>query len=163
MLAGLAVYAVLFFNGLPAAMRMPVAAYVLVLSTMGAVSLMLETQPPYELLQYEAPAAHPGGVLHVEARVKRDLSRPCSVVFSRHIFDSQGTRHDIVAATSMTVAAVRGLEKAAPGRLVLAVQLPPYIPLGKAQLVTPLSYTCNAWHTFKPIEETMVIDFEVTP
>ncbi|MCE2677223.1 MAG: lysoplasmalogenase family protein [Burkholderiaceae bacterium] len=36
MLAGLAVYAVLFFNGLPAAMRVPVAVYVLVLATMAS-------------------------------------------------------------------------------------------------------------------------------
>jgi hypothetical protein len=108
-------------------------------------------------------AVKPGGVLRIEAKVRRDLSRKCSVQFSRHIFDSQGTRHDISAETMMTFAALQGLEQVTPGRLVLAVHLPPHIALGKARLVTPLIYQCNVWHSVKPIETTMVVDFEVAP
>jgi hypothetical protein len=135
----------------------------LILSALGAATLVLDDQPPFKMIAYTTQPVKPGGVLRVEALVKRDMTRPCSVVFSRHIFDSVGTRHDISAATPMTVVALQGLEKATPGRLVLAVKLPDHIALGKAQLVTPLVYQCNAWHSLKPIEETMTMTFEVTP
>jgi hypothetical protein len=140
-----------------------VAWLLLVLSGIGAASLMLDDKSPFTMLEYRVGAVKPGGVLRIEATVKRDLSRKCSVEFSRHVFDSLGTRHDITPETMMTSAALEGLEKATPGRLVLAVQLPPHIALGKAQLVTPLVYQCNAWHAVKPIESTMVVTFEVAP
>ena len=125
--------------------------------------MMLDTAAPFVMLDYTAESVRPGAVLRVDVQVRRDLSRKCSVTFSRHMFDSAGTRVDLVGSTQMTAKALEGLEKHSPGQLRMAVPIPPYVSIGRAHLVTPLAYVCNAWHSVRPIETTMVIDFEVVP
>lgn len=135
----------------------------LVASMLGAGMMMADTEPPFRMLSYTVNSPRPGELLRVNAQVERQLDRGCSVRFGRYILDSTGTRMDVLDATQMTAAAVRGLDAVAPGRLSLAVRVPDHAAPGKAHLVTPLAYTCNAWHAIRPIETTMVVDFEIAP
>ena len=135
----------------------------LIASLMGLGWMMSDTDPPFVMHGYAKGTVSPGQILRVDVSVTRDLTRRCSVTFSRHMFDSAGTRIDLVGTTQMTAQALEGLERENPGRLKMAVPIPSYVALGHARLVTPLSYVCNAWHGLRPIEITMEVDFEVVP
>ena len=135
----------------------------IVLSMIGAAWMIADTDPPFRMLSYESTPARPGGILRVDAVVQRALSRRCSVTFSRHLFDSEGTRIDISPAVVMTADALEGLDRAAPGQLRLAISIPAHTLPGPARLVTPLQYQCNAWHAIRPIETTIVMVVEISP
>ena len=98
----------------------------LVLSAIGAASLVLDNTVPWSLIEYRVGPVAPGGVLRVEAIVQRDVSRKCSVQLSRHVFDATGARRDVVPAMLMTAAALEVLEKTTPGRLVFEVAIPEF-------------------------------------
>jgi hypothetical protein len=132
-------------------------------SVCGLAYLITDSEVPFRRLAYTVNAPRPGEVLRVTNMVQRDLSRGCSVRFSRHMFDSAGTRIDLHPETVMTAAALVGLEAASPGRLNLAIVMPAYAAPGPAKLVTPLYYRCNVWHSLQPIESTMVIEFNIQP
>ena len=50
-----------------------------------------------------------GALLRVDAAVRRDLSRDCSVQFSRHILDAAGVRWNVQELTGMSAEALRQL------------------------------------------------------
>lgn len=125
--------------------------------------MVFDSRPPFELRGYTVSKSHAGELLRVDASVKRDLARGCSVAFSRHIFDSVGTRWDVQGQTNMPATALSQLDQQAPGKLRLAVPLPLGIAPGPARLVTPLEYKCNPWHAVQPIVVVMTIEFEVVP
>jgi hypothetical protein len=144
--------------------RSAIVAWALLLSSFIGLGLMvMDDSPPFETISYVSTPVKPGGVARFEAIVKRDLSRRCSVTFSRHAFDSTGLRLDLVPATSMTADALEGLERATPGRLRVAVGIPPFAAPGPARLVIPLSYVCNPWQAIRPIEMVMEMSFEILP
>lgn len=136
---------------------------ILACSAAGLIYMMGDTKPPFEMLSATTNKPRAGEILRADVLVRRDLSRKCSVTFSRHIFDSSNTRIDITPSTVMPAPALEQLEAAKPGHLRLAVELPQYIQPGPARLVTPLAYACNAWHTLRPIEVLMTVNFEVAP
>lgn len=139
-------------------------AWLLLIVSGGGLALMIgDDDPPFRLIGYTVEPVRPGGVLRVTADVQRDLDRECSVVFSRHMFDSLGTRIDLAGTRNMTADAIRVLDEVSPGKLRLALPIPAYAAAGPAKLVTPLSYQCNAWHAMRPIETTTVMVFEVSP
>ena len=135
----------------------------LLFSALGLIYMIGDTEPPFRVISSVANSPRAGELLRADAIVQRDLSRNCSVTFSRHILDSQGTRIDVQPLTYMPAAGLVQLEETSPGRLRMAVMLPAYVSPGPAKLVTPLAYTCNAWHSLRPIEVLMTVDFVVAP
>jgi len=125
--------------------------------------MMADTKAPFAMNSYTVEPVKAGGILRLEAHVTRDLTRKCSVTFSRHAFDSAGTRLDLVGQTTMTAFALEQLELIDAGKLKLAIQIPEFAKPGPAVLITPLVYTCNAWHGLRPIEYTMTVNFEISP
>ncbi len=142
--------------------RMAWIAWLLIaLSAAGLVWMMSDVSPPFAMVSATTNKPKPGELLRVDAVVQRQLKRQCGVTFSRHMFDSSGTRMELAGDTYMPPEALEQLEGIAPGRLRLAVPVPPHAQPGPAKLVTPLSYQCNAWHSLRPIHVLMTIDFEV--
>ena len=135
----------------------------LIVSALGLGLMIADDEPPFVMLGYTTEPVRPGGVLRVDADVRRDLGRECSATFSRHMIDATGTRIDLAGTRHMTADAIRGLDAASPGKLRLALPIPAYAAVGRAVLVTPLIYECNAWHGLRPIQTTAALAFEVTP
>ena len=133
----------------------------LALSGFGFLFMVMDDKPPFQMLGYEKATVSPGEILRIEASVKRELSRRCSVTFSRHLFDVEGTRIDVVPDTYMPASALEELQRLTPDKLKLAIPIPSYVKPGPATLVVPLAYQCNAWHALRPIETRMVVAFEV--
>jgi hypothetical protein len=118
--------------------------------------------PPFVLGPYTSTSAPPGGTVRIVAKVQRDLSRKCSVVFSRHLIDASGARYDLVSGQTMSAYALEAMEKLMPGELRLQVHIPPGTPPGLAHLFTVLEYSCNPFHRrVSPIELTIEMDFIV--
>lgn len=126
---------------------------------------VFDTSPPFELVSYTATAAQPGGVTRIEAVVKRDLARDCSVPFSRHLFDATGVRFDISGHQMMSASALNTLNQISPDRLRLIVPVPPIAAPGRALITTVLEYRCNPLQESigKPIRMEMKTYFEVLP
>ena len=124
----------------------------------------LDREPPFRLISYTAAPVRPGGVLHIDGIVRRDLGRRCGMVGSRYITDSIGVRYDVASANAMTANALAQLDAAAPGRLLQAHRIPAYITPGPAKMVTTMVYSCNILHDLiRPIPVDVVIAFEVLP
>ena len=141
-----------------------IAAWIILAgSVSGLLWMMGDSKAPFELYSYKVEPVRPGEVLKLRAEVRRDLGRNCAVTFSRHMFDSAGTRLDLVGQTTMTAAALEQLNAIDNDVLRLAIPIPEYAEPGPAILVTPLVYQCNAWHGLRPIEYTMRIDFDISP
>ena len=121
-----------------------------------------DRSPPFKLISYTSTSAPPGKSVLLTAKVRRDLSRECSVVFSRHFFDSSGARYDLVAGQYMSAYALRLMDQLTPGELRLRDDLPESVTPGLAHLFTNLEYSCNKFHRLVwPIEVTMELDFIV--
>ena len=144
--------------------RSAIVAWVLLAaSASGLLWMMGDTHAPFVMHGYTVEPVRPGEILRLKAEVRRDLKRKCAVTFSRHMFDSAGTRLDLVGQTSMTAAGLEQLNAIDKDVLRLAIPIPDYAKPGPAILVTPLVYSCNAWHGLRPIEYTMRVDFDISP
>ena len=117
--------------------------------------------PPFELLLYKTTPAKPGGTVYVEAKVHRDLSRGCSVRFTRHIFDSTGRRFDLSDEQVLDAESIEMMDKLAPGALRLAFKVPETMLPGPAKQVSALRYYCNPLHNVWPIRVLLTYDFMV--
>ncbi len=124
----------------------------------------LDRDPPFELISATTNTPRPGGVLVVEAVVRRDLERDCSVTFSRYLFDSAGFRHESFGPQLMTPYALRAMDAMAPGKLNVRLRVPYEFPVGKGTMTTVLEYRCNPLQdVLRPISVEMAIPFVVTP
>ena len=122
----------------------------------------VDRSSPFRLISYTTTSAPPGGSALVVAKVRRDLARDCSVVFSRHMFDASGARFDIVAGQAMSGYALRLMDALTPGELRLRVDVPASAVPGPAHLVSALEYSCNPFHrAFAPIEVVMGLQFVI--
>lgn len=126
---------------------------------------MFDRAPPFEMVSYSSTNARAGEPIFIDATVKRDLSRECSTVFSRHMFDSRGVRFDLSGQQMMSVSALRTLNQISPDKLRLNVMVPPIAATGRAMLTTVLEYRCNPWQESlgRPIRVEMVTYFDVLP
>lgn len=126
---------------------------------------VFDTSPPFELVSYTATAAQPGGVTRIEAVVKRDLARDCSVTFSRHMFDATGVRFDLSGQQMMSASALKTLNEISPDKLRLNIAVPAIAAPGRALVTTVLEYRCNPWQESigRPIRVEMKNYFEVLP
>lgn len=137
--------------------------YFLILLTLGQITWWIfDNRPPFIMTQYWATPVKPGGQVYFLALVKRDIARNCSVIFSRHMFDSEGARYDIVSGQQMSAVALRQMETVTPGELRLWLRVPEQMPLGTARMVTVLEYQCNPIHHLRGgINVDMTMEFEV--
>ena len=123
-----------------------------------------DTKPPFQLLSYTASPVRPGETLKIDGKVRRDLGRGCSLMGSRYIMDSTGTRYDMGSSALMTPSALSTMDAMSPGEIHQKFVIPLSIAPGKAVITTTMRYTCNPVHEMvKPIPVEMVIPFEVLP
>ena len=118
--------------------------------------------PPYKILESEPFEIRAGQTGVFKAKVWRDPGRTCSADFSRFIFDSAGARHDL-GNSMATAKMIADMERKAPGRLTLSIEMPPALAPGPATMVTTLHYKCNKVHAIWPIEVTTELPFTVLP
>lgn len=124
----------------------------------------LDRRAPFELDSYTANPARPGDAAIIRASVRRDLSRRCSVTYSRMFFDASGARFDVtMGAQLMNAQALDDLNRRSPDALVLSVTVPPLAAPGMGQLVSVLDYVCNPMHQLYPVAVLMTMDVEVLP
>jgi len=126
---------------------------------------VFDTTPPFHLLGYTATPARPGESTLIEANVKRDLSRDCSVVFSRHMFDATGIRFDLTGQQMMSASALKTLNEISPDKLRMNIAVPSIAAPGRALVTTVLEYRCNPWQESigRPIRVEMKTYFDVLP
>ena len=124
----------------------------------------MDRSPPFALLSFKVNSPQPGQLLTVEAKVRRDLDRECSVYFSRYLFDSIGVRYDLTGPQMMSPSAIRQMDSLAPGELNLILPVPTTFRPGPAVFSTVLEYRCNPLQDLiRPIYVQMHIAFEVMP
>lgn len=126
------------------------------------IAWSLDYQPPFALLEYSAKAARPGEMTVVDAKVRRELHRRCSVTFSRVFFDSVGARFELTDGVQMMNAlALDAFNKISPERLLLKFPIPEGASPGPGSVMTTLDYVCNPVHQWHPIPVVFTMKVEV--
>lgn len=124
----------------------------------------LDRSPPFELLHYRVTPARPGEAIVVRASVQRDLTRHCSVMYSRHFFDAGGIRYDLTLGDMlMNAPALDDLNRRMPNEMIFSIATPPSATPGKGAIVTALDYVCNPLHRLYPITLILTIDVDILP
>jgi hypothetical protein len=124
----------------------------------------IDREPPFSVTSYTVQPVHVGGVLVVNADVRRDLDRECYVDLSSQIVDSVGVRWELGIMQSVTPDGVRELSAKSPGKLIRKINLPPGMSPGPASLLSSMIYRCNMLHDLvRPITVDTRFDFEVLP
>ena len=120
---------------------------------------------PLQMIKYRPMVGQPGGMVIIEADVKRDLSRGCSVVGNRTMYDAKGTLFTISDNKTVSAKALEVLDSLMPGKTAIAITIPLEAAPGKAKIVTTLNYTCNPLQRLLdwPIEHLMINDVTVVP
>ena len=120
-----------------------------------------DDSPPIKLTSYTVSPAYPGGTMLAVADVDRNLARNCDATYSRRFVDSRGAIHAIEPDTSMGANSIRALDARNPGKLIFTAPIPEWAPPGKGMIVTPMRYTCNPWHFWRPITFSLEMQAEV--
>ena len=115
------------------------------------------------MTEYTVFNASRGETAYVNATVKRDVGRDCTVNFVRYLIDANKARHDIGGTQYMTAAALQQMERDMPDSLRLAVRIPADVPVGPATLVTALEYRCNPLHALWPMDVLLEMKLKVLP
>lgn len=124
--------------------------------------LISDRDPPFDVVRVYPAEARAGEYVFIEADVQRDMTRLCSVDYSRRLYDSNGTRFPVESG-SMDEDSIRELEQRSPGKLRIAVRLPEVMATGHAVLETNREYTCNKAHKWAPIKSRSVYPITVLP
>lgn len=120
--------------------------------------------PPFSVTSYTVQPVHVGGLLVINADVRRDLDRECYVDLSSSIVDSTGVRLELGITQSVTPDGIRELSAKSPGKLIRKIPLPPGMSPGPASLLSSMIYRCNLLHDLvRPISVDTRFDFEVLP
>lgn len=140
------------------------AAWAILLAAAAAMLfLAMDREPPFVSISYVSTPAQRGGTAVINAEVRRDLRRRCSVQFSRFMVDAAGTRWEVTPLTTVTAQGLRVFDAASTDRLRVPVNVPLGAAPGRATLITPLAYRCNVMHDFFPIDVVLSYQFEVLP
>jgi hypothetical protein len=134
----------------------------LITGVLSFIGLALDRKEPFKVISYPETSAPRGGVLQLTVDVWRDKSRDCNAVFSRYLFDAKGRRFEDIQGAIASDAMIDAMEARAPGKMLLAVNIPPNMEPGRALLETVLKYECNKAHAIWPIVVTTDIAFTVT-
>ena len=124
----------------------------------------LDREPPFRQL---APATYtavrPGGTtVIVLPSVERDLDRDCNVHWSQHLYDGQGTRHNLASGYQTSAGLIEQAQRMG-ATLRMAVPISSAAAPGQALWVSQLEYRCNPIHTIAPIEVQVSVSFEISP
>lgn len=120
--------------------------------------------PPFSVVDYTTTPSKAGGVVVIDANVRRDLDRDCFVEMSTRVFDSTGMRWGLGMTQPVTPDGIRELAAKAPGKLLRKIQLPHGMQPGPASIMSSMTYRCNPLHDiFRPITVETKFDFEVLP
>lgn len=134
---------------------------VLLLSLLQLALWAADRAPPFVLASVMVSTAAPGRTVQLEALVRREISRRCSVHYTRQIFDGAGVRHDLEGEQYNSAEAIEHMERRNPGRLLLAIAISADARPGSAALVEARRYQCNPLHALWPIEVTTVMPFTI--
>lgn len=140
---------------------LPVA--VLVLAAVQLLVWSVDRAPPFEILTVAPTTRRAGERIDLQATVRRDLARRCSVAYTRQIFDARGFRHDLEGVQFASWRTVDTFDRLTPGELRVSVAVPGNAAPGPAQLVTTLLYECNPLHRLWPIEVVATLPFNIDP
>lgn len=122
----------------------------------------LDNKPPFLLIAYTVSPTERGDLAILRVNVKRDLSRDCSVTYSRMFYDAEGTRTELTPDVQlMTAEAINDLDARTPDKLVITVRVPKEAAKGLGAVVTPLEYVCNPLHQLYPIHLLLRMNLEV--
>ena len=116
----------------------------------------LDTRIPFEMtgpVVYDVPK--PGETVKITIPVKRDIERDCSVLWSRYMFDSEGTRFDLTSTKFMSAEGIAYMDKLTPNILKVSIDIPPKAAPGNAIIVTQLAYMCNPFQYIWPVDHDM--------
>jgi hypothetical protein len=120
-----------------------------------------DRRPPFTVLEGTiVPPTVAGGVLRIEGKVIRDLTRNCNLFVTQWVEDRVGFRH-YLASVEMQAESIRKLEEISPGLTRYAPALPPGIPAGSAVYHAESQYACNPVHALWPITIITRIPFTV--
>lgn len=121
----------------------------------------LDRRVPFELINYHVNEAQAGDAIIIRGNVKRDLSRSCTLMYSRVFYDSTGARFELTKEPQlMTAGALADLNERLPDTLLLNITVPPLAAPGAAAVVSALQYECNPVHKLYPLN--MLVTFNVT-
>lgn len=146
-----------------AASIMLITGAVLLLLILGQVFLWaLDRSPPFSVVNYQVTPVQAGQMAVVNVSVKRDLSRMCSVTYSRMFLDSKGVTWDLTEGVRvMTAQALNELDRRNPSALTIKISIPAAAAIGPGTIMTVLEYICNPVHQAYPIPVVMLTNVEV--
>lgn len=143
---------------------MPGVKLILLVLVLGTLWLATDRAPPFEVLKpdYPPPVVAPGEHVVLRADVRRNISRDCSAVMSRHIHFSDARRIELPTA-EFSASELASQELRSPGRMAPVVLVPLWAPDGRADLIATIRYRCgrNPWHWPFPIEVFASLPFIV--
>lgn len=130
----------------------------------GAYQASTDREPPFRVLEVEPAAARAGEVVTIRQRVVRDLSRPCSVRWSRFMWTPGMGRLDLTyEPVQVGPDFIARMEARDPGRLSVSVRIPDGAQPGQGSLVTHLDYWCKPAQRAWPITVITDVPFTVLP
>jgi hypothetical protein len=131
-------------------------------AAMFVMMLLANRTPPLQALPHEPISVRPGEWSEVSVPVTRDLSRRCSVTYSRRVVDSDGSKFDLPGGGE-SAESIRNLSQVSAGQMRLMVLMPPAraasaigIDFGPGQLITTRSWVCNPAQAIWPIQQTHI-------
>lgn len=122
-----------------------------------------DDDPPFTGGKYIATPTRAGEGMQITREVKRDLSRTCSVTYTRYLLDGAGQLHDMAPVQRVSPLMRQTLDRVSHGRRDEVIQLPKEAAAGKAQIVTDLNYSCNPWQKIFPIYIRSELIVEILP
>ena len=126
------------------------------------VTWTFDRKPPFIMKSYVSEPTQRGSMAVVSVKVQRDLSRLCSVTYSRMFLDASGVMWDLTEGVRvMTAKALDELDRRNPDALTIKVLIPAGAALGKGSIMTVLEYVCNPVHQAYPIPLVMLTDVQV--
>jgi hypothetical protein len=121
----------------------------------------LDRREPFRLLDYTSTKAKPGEVMRIDGKVWRSAGRGCSLVGSRLLYDSLGTRYQVMDTQYITANSLDAMEKITPGEMHVTITVPADAKPGPAILFTLLSYRCNPLHSAWPVDMLLTMNVEI--
>ena len=122
----------------------------------------MDRTPPFVVIDHSAKAALQGETATVTARVRRALTRSCSLTYSRTFIDSKGSVYDLSEGVRLlTAQALVELDKRSPDQITFKVTVPKTAAPGPGSVFTAMEYTCNPIHQLYPIPVVMISKVDI--
>lgn len=109
----------------------------------------------------EHTKAVPGESVTIKVPVKRDVTKKCSVLFSRYMYDSDGTYHDLMATRFQSYSGILKLNEINPNQVKFSFTVPEDATPGPATVITQLAYMCNPLQSIWPMDYDMVLTINI--